>query len=236
MQVAVSPIYLDFHNFQPFSLCDQKQQDADTTAVGRGIALSLLRSGCTKFILTDSSSTLLEFTSLALKNLVHKTQIYTTIFFLSGSLSTPGFINSIFEEVRNRFGRIDYAINCHNISGVPDKMEDALWGSVRAVMGDTSGNISIHTSPGTDVEMDEEKAGVGEGAKEGEKESDWNLAAQGLKGLFELTRGQLAMMQKQQIRPRDGYEHRKQRGAIVNVIISGAEGLGEFPIALWLVG
>lgn len=116
-------------------------------------------------------------------------------------------------------------MNCHSISGVPERAEDALWGTVRALMGDSSTFTRSSNDSGLGMDLDTQNGADVEGGKE--KQSDWGPAAQGLKGLFELTRGQLGMMQKQQIRPRDGYEDRKQRGVIVTVIISGAEGLGE---------
>lgn len=196
--------------------------------MGRQTALALLHHGCTKFILTDSSATRLDYTSLSLKSQVERLGVYTTILLLPGDLREHAFVDHVFAEITRRFGRVDYAINCldvhapHPSTGTTTGKTTGAGASFQGVtvmnglVGAKGSNASVGDS--SDIGNGEfdlaSSAAKGEGSKAG-----WTAAAEGLKALWEVTRREIGMMSRQQVRLRQGYEARKQRGAIVNLVV-----------------
>ncbi|GFZ42738.1 hypothetical protein JCM24511_00456 [Saitozyma sp. JCM 24511] len=90
---------------------------AGGTGIGSAVAHAFIRAGCTKLILTDLNSSTLDFTQLSLNALSSKSGLYTTILTLAGDISDPAFVDHLFAQIKERFGRLDYAVNCAGISG-----------------------------------------------------------------------------------------------------------------------
>jgi NAD(P)-dependent dehydrogenase (short-subunit alcohol dehydrogenase family) len=63
------------------------------------------------------NSSTLDFTQLSLNALSSKTGLYTTILTVAGDISDPAFVDHLFAQIKERFGRLDYAVNCAGISG-----------------------------------------------------------------------------------------------------------------------
>ncbi|WVQ94708.1 hypothetical protein IAU59_001788 [Kwoniella sp. CBS 9459] len=94
--------------------------------IGAAISRAFARSGCTKLVLTDLNNDTLQQTVKAVEtawssgsssnsssdNVGHK-----EILAIPGDISSPSFVDSLFADLKAKFGRLDYAVNCAGISG-----------------------------------------------------------------------------------------------------------------------
>jgi NAD(P)-dependent dehydrogenase (short-subunit alcohol dehydrogenase family) len=87
------------------------------TGIGAAVAHAFVRAGCTKLILTDLNTATLTSASQSLQSLASQSGAYTTILTVPGDISDPSFVDHLFAEIKGKFGRLDYAVNCAGISG-----------------------------------------------------------------------------------------------------------------------
>ncbi|WWC60134.1 uncharacterized protein I303_102698 [Kwoniella dejecticola CBS 10117] len=93
--------------------------------IGSAISRAFAKSGATKLILTDINPKTLAQTVDAIKSASSSSSssaagaggIPPEILALDGDISDTRFIDHLFDQVRSKFGRLDYAINNAGISG-----------------------------------------------------------------------------------------------------------------------
>lgn len=81
------------------------------TGIGNAIALAFAESGCTKIAITDRHDALLSQTTSTITTNFPDVDIYSTV----GDISSERFVNGFIESVLERFGRVDYCVNCASI-------------------------------------------------------------------------------------------------------------------------
>lgn len=86
---------------------------ADNAGIGNAIAQAFVREGCTKIIITDINPTSLSLTRTQLLSLNPSTQILDRVI----NVADPLAIDTLFDEIKHTFGRIDYAVNNAGIMG-----------------------------------------------------------------------------------------------------------------------
>ncbi|WVF66909.1 hypothetical protein IAT40_001652 [Kwoniella sp. CBS 6097] len=93
--------------------------------IGAAISRAFARSGCTKLILTDLNKDTLQQTVKAVEESWSSSSNSGSgsnssakeILAIPGDISSPSFVDSLFSDLKSRFGRLDYAVNCAGISG-----------------------------------------------------------------------------------------------------------------------
>jgi NAD(P)-dependent dehydrogenase (short-subunit alcohol dehydrogenase family) len=83
------------------------------TGIGAAIARSFADEGCRRIAITDLNAELLECTRAAIVD-KHKSVEALSI---PGDISDEKFVDSFFDAVVKRFGRLDYCVNCAGILG-----------------------------------------------------------------------------------------------------------------------
>jgi NAD(P)-dependent dehydrogenase (short-subunit alcohol dehydrogenase family) len=83
------------------------------TGMGAAIARSFADEGCRRIAITDFNVELLERTKESILQ-KHKT---VDVFSMPGDISDEKFVDSFFNAVVERFGRLDYCVNCAGILG-----------------------------------------------------------------------------------------------------------------------
>ncbi|WVW79971.1 hypothetical protein I302_101944 [Kwoniella bestiolae CBS 10118] len=81
--------------------------------IGAAISRAFASSGITKLILTDINKKGLDQTISSFSSKSPQLEVLS----LDGDISNPSFVDQLFEEVKGKFGRLDYAVNCAGISG-----------------------------------------------------------------------------------------------------------------------
>jgi NAD(P)-dependent dehydrogenase (short-subunit alcohol dehydrogenase family) len=90
-------------------------EDSYITGIGGHTARAFAEANCARIAITDLSDGLLGETASALKEINPSCTIYAE----AGDISSPGFVTGFFSNVKDKFGRIDYAVNCAGVLG-PD--------------------------------------------------------------------------------------------------------------------
>lgn len=90
-----------------------EQDTHSCTGIGAATAHAFARAGCTRLAITDINASLLAETASAI------TAAYpsVSVLALAGDISSEAFVESFFDAVVDRFGRVDYAVNCAGILG-----------------------------------------------------------------------------------------------------------------------
>ncbi|OQD74008.1 hypothetical protein PENDEC_c012G03812 [Penicillium decumbens] len=88
---------------------------AGGTGIGAHTARAFAQEGCTRVAITDLNPDLLSQTEKALKDTSSDIQVLA----IPGDITAPEFVHSFFKAVVDKFGRIDYAVNCAGVLG-PD--------------------------------------------------------------------------------------------------------------------
>lgn len=86
-----------------------------TIGIGNAVAKAFVLKGCTRLVITDISKQTLSSTEDQIKQLAAGRSI--DVLALSGDVSSPEFVDSFFKAVYNKFGRLDYAVNCAGVLG-----------------------------------------------------------------------------------------------------------------------
>jgi hypothetical protein len=149
--------------------------------------------------------------------------LYTTAFVLPGHYTEPDFAQRLVDEITKWFGRVDYAVNIW--SDPPD--------ATRASGGDGGRFSSVGDGMDLDIAHSGHSAMVTTGHPTGSS-TEWDTVARGLKGFYELSRKELGLMKAQQIRLREAYVGRKQRGSVVHIVpeVSGGESTGSAAVVV----
>lgn len=85
--------------------------EAAGTGIGNAVALAFAESGCTKIAITDSNDALLSQTASTITTNFPDVDVCSTV----GGISSERLVNSFIEGVLERFGRVDYCVNCAGI-------------------------------------------------------------------------------------------------------------------------
>lgn len=83
------------------------------TGMGQAIAKAFADEGCKRIAITDINASLLAETAAAIEKKHADVKVLTE----AGDISDPNFVDSFFASVVQKFGRIDYAVNCAGIMG-----------------------------------------------------------------------------------------------------------------------
>ncbi|KAL2004145.1 hypothetical protein VTN02DRAFT_6242 [Thermoascus thermophilus] len=83
------------------------------TGIGSATAHAFARAGCTRLALTDINGALLAETASRITSLYPRTAVLA----LAGDVSSETFVEAFFDAVVERFGRVDYAVNCAGVLG-----------------------------------------------------------------------------------------------------------------------
>ena len=125
--------------------------------------------------------------------------VYTTAFVLPGHYTDADFAERLVGEVKKWFGRVDYVVN--------------VWSDAPIASDDGAGASGRLSAVGDGMDLD-----ALQGEQAARSPGEWDTLARGLKGFYELSRRELGMMNAQQIRLREAYVGRKQRGSVVHVV------------------
>ncbi|KAL7422164.1 hypothetical protein Q5752_002809 [Cryptotrichosporon argae] len=86
---------------------------AGGTGIGAAIARTFASCGCTQLVLTDINETSLQSTTASVSALAPGVEILA----VAGSVADPAFVDALFDEIKTKFGRLDYAVNCAGVIG-----------------------------------------------------------------------------------------------------------------------
>ncbi|OCF34695.1 hypothetical protein I317_03770 [Kwoniella heveanensis CBS 569] len=86
--------------------------------IGAAISRAFAKSGCTKLVLTDMNRDTLQQTVQTIQHAwASSSNSQNEILAIPGDISSPSFVDSLFSDLKSKFGRLDYAVNCAGISG-----------------------------------------------------------------------------------------------------------------------
>ncbi|OCF58086.1 hypothetical protein L486_04115 [Kwoniella mangroviensis CBS 10435] len=83
--------------------------------IGAAISRAFASSGITKLVLTDINRKGLDQTISSINSASGPSKC--EILSIDGDISSTSFIDHLFDEVKSKYGRLDYAVNCAGISG-----------------------------------------------------------------------------------------------------------------------
>ncbi|WRT65539.1 uncharacterized protein IL334_002484 [Kwoniella shivajii] len=83
--------------------------------IGSAISRAFAKSGISKLVLTDLNSKTLEQTITTIQQSSNLSDI--EVIGLDGDISDTRFVDTLFAEIKSKYGRLDYAVNCAGISG-----------------------------------------------------------------------------------------------------------------------
>ncbi|KAI4604131.1 putative secondary metabolism biosynthetic enzyme [Pestalotiopsis sp. 9143b] len=86
---------------------------AGGVGIGAHTALAFAQEGCRRIAITDWKPDLLAQSERAVKDISPDVQVLA----LSGDITDPAFVDSFISAVVDRFGRVDYAVNCAGVLG-----------------------------------------------------------------------------------------------------------------------
>ncbi|KAL3472554.1 hypothetical protein BJX99DRAFT_235376 [Aspergillus californicus] len=90
---------------------------AGGTGIGAAVALAFAAAGCQRIAITDINASTLEHTRQALATAHPTAQVLAH----AGSVAEDQFAESFVDKVVARFGRVDYAVNCAGVLGLPSR-------------------------------------------------------------------------------------------------------------------
>jgi NAD(P)-dependent dehydrogenase (short-subunit alcohol dehydrogenase family) len=85
----------------------------DLVGIGAAVAKAFARSGCYRIAITDIKPKSLDETANAILQINSEAQVLSK----SGDISDETFVNSLSQEISDKFARVDYAVNCAGILG-----------------------------------------------------------------------------------------------------------------------
>ncbi|WVQ62755.1 uncharacterized protein L199_000903 [Kwoniella botswanensis] len=83
--------------------------------IGAAISRAFASSGITKLVLTDINRKGLDQTISSINSASDSSRC--EILSIDGDISSTSFMDHLFNEVKSKYGRLDYAVNCAGISG-----------------------------------------------------------------------------------------------------------------------
>ncbi|KAH7034714.1 uncharacterized protein B0I36DRAFT_83376 [Microdochium trichocladiopsis] len=86
---------------------------AGGTGIGAAVSKAFARAGCTRMAITDINKASLDHTRDAVLAINPKIQVTAR----EGDIQDDKFVESLADQVRDTFSRIDYAVNCAGILG-----------------------------------------------------------------------------------------------------------------------
>lgn len=92
-----------------------REDTAKVTGIGSAIARAFVVAGCARIVITDVNAASLEKCSGTLHELASSPGL--DVLAIHGDISSPDFVKQLFDTVKSRFGRLDYAVNCAGIVG-----------------------------------------------------------------------------------------------------------------------
>lgn len=81
--------------------------------IGAHTAIGFAQEGCRRIAITDWKPDLLAQSEQAVKDISPDVQVLA----LAGDITDPAFVDSFISAVVDRFGRVDYAVNCAGVLG-----------------------------------------------------------------------------------------------------------------------
>ncbi|WVR03978.1 hypothetical protein IAU60_000977 [Kwoniella sp. DSM 27419] len=94
---------------------------AGGVGIGAAISRAFARAGVNHLILTDLNAKTLQDTVNSVQSPAisssRRSQHALQVTAIPGDISSPAFVESLFDRVKGDFGRLDYAVNCAGISG-----------------------------------------------------------------------------------------------------------------------
>ncbi|CAI7675431.1 unnamed protein product [Penicillium pancosmium] len=93
---------------------------AGGTGIGAAVARAFAAAGCERIAITDVNPSTLEQTRLAVASTHPKVQLLAH----AGSVAEDLFAQSFIDQVVQKFGRVDYAVNCAGVLGLPRRSDE----------------------------------------------------------------------------------------------------------------
>lgn len=85
------------------------------TGIGAAVARAFAAAGCERIAITDLNPHTLEQTEKAITTAYSKVKLFVH----PGNVADDHFAESFISKVTKTFGRVDYAVNCAGVLGVP---------------------------------------------------------------------------------------------------------------------
>ncbi|CAC9895000.1 unnamed protein product [Aureobasidium pullulans] len=91
-----------------------------SSGIGKATATSFAQEGCTRIVLADISEVSLTTTQESLTKSYPNTQFLA----IPTDISSPEAVRNLFRKAVEKFGRIDYAVNCAGVLGAAKKSHE----------------------------------------------------------------------------------------------------------------